>query len=233
LDGIKNSGKSPGYLTETGKVSCIFTPQSLWRFAKDKAAKTSLKSEKFFLNLLKSRGKYKMARKEKEIFVKDFQDKVQSTGAVVLTEYQGLTVVELNELRAKLRPLNCEYTIIKNSLGKIALKNAGMEDFAKHFEGPIAVALEKGDPITTAKVLVDFAKEHKKLKIKVALFEKKIILDKDIKALAALPSKEVLLSQLLRTMNAPITNLVGVLSANVKKLVYVLDAIKNKAESKK
>jgi large subunit ribosomal protein L10 len=173
-----------------------------------------------------------MPKKEKEIAVQELTDKINKNKSVVLTEYQGLTVAEISELRAKLRPLGCEYKVIKNTLSKIALKNAGLEEFSKLFSGPTAIAIEQGDPVAPAKILIDFSKEHAKLKIKAGLLGDKILSSDEIKSLASLPSREVLLAKLLGTMNAPITGLVNVLQGNIRNLVYVLEAVRKQKEQK-
>ena len=174
-----------------------------------------------------------MSRKEKELIVDDLSDKIKSTKGIVLTDYQGLTVAEISELRAKLRPLKCEYKVVKNTLSKLALKKAGITEFEKHLKGPTAVAIEKGDPVSISKVLVDFSKEHNKLKLKAGLLGGKILSIDDIKALAILPSREVLIAKLLGTMNAPITSFVRVLNAVPSSLVYVLEAIRKQKDSVK
>lgn len=173
-----------------------------------------------------------MPNKEKETLVQDLTEKIKKNSGLVLTEYQGLTVAEISELRAKLRPVKCEYKVIKNTLSKLALKNAGIESFAAHFTGPTAVAIENGDPVSTAKVLLDFSKEHSKLKLKAGLLGDKLLSSEDLKALANLPSREVLLAKLLGTMQAPITGLVSVLSETTRNFVYVLEAIRKKQEAK-
>lgn len=167
-----------------------------------------------------------MPRKEKEQAVQELTEKIKGKSGVVLTEYQGLTVAEIDELRAKLRPLNCEYRVIKNTLSKIALKEAGLEEFAKHFEGPTAIAIEKGDPVGPAKVLIDFSKEHEKLKLKAGILGNKMLSVTEIKALASLPSREALIAKLLGTLKAPMYNLVNVLQAMPRNMVYVLEAIR-------
>jgi len=172
-----------------------------------------------------------MPRKEKELLVKDLTENIKSTTGVILTDYQGLTVAEISELRAKLRPLKCEYTVLKNTLSKIALKNAGLEEFSKHFKGPTALAIEKGDPVAVSKILIDFAKEHNKLKIKAGLLGNKTLTIEEIKSLASLPSREVLIAKLLGTMNAPITSFVGVLAAVPRSFVYVLEAVRKQKEA--
>jgi len=174
-----------------------------------------------------------MPRKEKELIVDDLSDKIKTTNGVVLTDYQGLTVAEISELRAKLRPLKCEYKVIKNTLSKLALKKAGVADFEKYFKGPTAVAIQMGDPVSSSKVLIDFSKEHAKLKFKAGLLGGKILSIEDIKALANLPSREALIAKLLGTMNAPITSFVRVLNAVPSSLVYVLEAIRKQKEATK
>lgn len=168
-----------------------------------------------------------MATKEKELLVKELTEKLKDTSAVVVTEYQGLTVAELSELRAKLRAIKCEYTVVKNTLGRIALKNIGLDEFTGNLGGPTAIAIQKGDPVGAAKALLDFSKDHAKLKIKTGLLGTKVMSVAEIKALAALPSREVLIAKVLGTMQAPISGLVNVMQGNIRNVVYVLEAVKN------
>ena len=174
-----------------------------------------------------------MPRKEKELIVDDLSNKINTTNGVVLTEYQGLTVAEISELRAKLRPLQCEYKVIKNTLSRLAVKKSGIADLEKFLKGPTAVAIEKGDPVSVSKVLIDFSKEHTKLKLKAGLLGGKILTPADIKMLASLPSREALIAKLLGTMNAPITSFVRVLNAVPRSMVLVLEAIRKQKEAVK
>lgn len=174
-----------------------------------------------------------MAKIEKENFINEFTDflknNIDSNRGEVFTNYQGLTVAEISEIRAKLRLFNCKYTIVKNSLSKIALKKAGLDDLSSFFNGPTAVAIANGDKsdiISAAKFLIDYSKEHNKLKLKAGLLGKKILSEKEVSVLATLPTKEVLISKLLGTMNAPVRNLVYVLNATTKNFVYVIDAVR-------
>ena len=169
-----------------------------------------------------------MVKKEKELKVEELTNKIKRNSGIVLTEYQGLTVAEISDLRSQLRNIKCEYTVVKNTLSRIALKNVGLEDFSKYFEGPTAITIENGDPVAPAKILMNFAKTHAKLKIKAGVLENKVISASEIKVLSELPSKEVLIAMLLGTIQAPIRNLVNVLAANIRSIVYVLDAIKKK-----
>lgn len=172
-----------------------------------------------------------MPRKEKEVIVSGLSDKMKAMSGIVVTDYQGLTVAEISDLRAKLRPLKCEFKVLKNTLSRLALKSAGIEGFEQHFKGPTALAIENGDPVSVSKVLMDFSKEHAKLKVKAGLLGSKVLTPADIKSLAALPPRNVLVAKLLGTMNAPITNFVGVLSAVPRSLVYVLEAVKKQKEA--
>jgi len=171
-----------------------------------------------------------MVNKVKEAAVQTLSDKIKSNSSVLLTEYHGLTVAEITELRSKLRPAKCEYKVVKNTLSKKALKGLKLDSFGDLFTGPSALALNQGDPVLAAKILVDFSKEHAKLKLKAGLLGTKLLSEKEVRALASLPPRDVLLGQLLRTLNGPIQNFVNVLQANPRGLVTVLDAIRKQKE---
>ncbi|MFC1501445.1 50S ribosomal protein L10 [Elusimicrobiota bacterium] len=167
-------------------------------------------------------------KKEKELLVEKLTDKIKKNNNIVFTEYQGLTVSEISDLRSQLRACKCEYKVVKNTLSKIALKNAGLESFANYFDGPTAIAIENGDFVASAKVLAKFAKEHDKLKIKAGISDKKELSVENIKILSQLPSREVLIAKLLNVMQAPISGMVNVLQGTIRNFVYVLEAIKQK-----
>lgn len=172
-----------------------------------------------------------MQRSEKELVLTELTEKIRKNNGIVLTEYQGLTVAELNELRAKLRPLKSEYTIVKNTLSRLAMKNAGIAVADDQFVGPTGIAIQSGDPVGAAKVLLDFSKEHAKLKVKAGLLGTKVLTEKEVKALAALPTKEVLIGKLLGSIQSPLYGMVNVLQGTIRNAVYVLEAIrKQKAE---
>ena len=171
-----------------------------------------------------------MVNKIKETVVAELADKLKANTSVVLTEYQGLTVAEISELRSKLRPLKCEYKVVKNTLTKRALNNLKLDEFSQFFTGPSAIAIDNTDPVATAKVLVDFSKEHNKLKVKAGLMDGKILSLDDIKNLASLPSREVLLSKVFGTMQAPISGFVNVLAGTIRSFYNVVNAIKENKE---
>jgi large subunit ribosomal protein L10 len=159
--------------------------------------------------------------------VKNLAGKFKNMKGMILTEYHGLTVEEISELRSKLRSFDSEYVVVKNTLSEIALKEAGI-DAGNNFSGPTALVIENGDIVSPAKAIMDFAKTHAKLKIRAGYLEGKFVNAAVIEQLSSLPSKEVLIAKMLGSMNAPITGFVNVLAANIRGLVTVLDAIAKK-----
>jgi large subunit ribosomal protein L10 len=159
--------------------------------------------------------------------VKVLAEKFKSMKGMILTEYHGLSVEEISELRNKLRAQNSEYSIVKNTLSEIALKEAGI-DAGNNFSGPTALVIENGDVVSPAKVLMDFAKTHAKLKVRAGYLESKFVDASVVSQLSELPSREVLIAKMLGSMQAPISGFVNVLAANIRGLVTVLDAIAKK-----
>lgn len=157
--------------------------------------------------------------------VKALEEKFKNTPNLMLTTYQGLSTPDLNTLREKLKPLGSEYSVVKNTLTSIALKNIGLEEFAKYFTGPTALAFQKGDPAALSKTVVEFAKTNEKLKIVAGYLDGKILTDKQIKILATLPSREVLLTKIAILLNSPIQKLAVVLNAPMQKLAGILKAL--------
>jgi len=167
-------------------------------------------------------------RLAKEQLVNEIKEKLQKAVSMVLVDYRGLNVEEVTELRKKSREAGVEYKVYKNTLMTRAFNELGIKGFEDYLTGPNAIALGFGDPVTPAKIISEFAKVHDKLDIKVGMIENKVLSLEDVKALADLPSKEVLVAQVLGGLNAPITGFVNVLQANIRNLVYTLDAIKEK-----
>ncbi len=174
-----------------------------------------------------------MPTEDKKKIIAEFEEQARGSTGLLVTEYKGLKTVEFNELRQKLRPLRSEYRVVKNSLTRIALKNAGLDALADALQGPAAVVIERGDPVATIKTLYEFSKTHENLKVKAGYFEGKVLSGQELKAIAALPSREVLLATLLGTLQAPLIHLVGVLQAPVRDLACVLDAVAKKSAEKK
>jgi len=171
------------------------------------------------------------ARERKEQIVKEFKEKLEKAQTVILSNYKGLTVEDDTALRRKFKEANAEYKVYKNTLMTIAAKDLGYEELTNYLEGPTSVAFGYDDPVAPAKVLADFIKTHKGVEIKAGLVNGKFVTVEEIKALAELPSKEELIAKVLGSMNAPITNLVFVLSGTLRSLLYALNAVKEKKEA--
>ncbi|KGG79795.1 50S ribosomal protein L10 [Caloranaerobacter azorensis] len=168
---------------------------------------------------------------QKKQIVQEIKDKIDRAQAVVLVDYRGLNVEEVNELRKKYREAGVEYKVYKNTLMRFAFKEAGLEEFNNYLTGPNAVAFSYDDPVSAAKVTSEFAKEHDKLEIKAGIVDGEIIDINRVKELANLPSREVLIAQVLGGLNGPITGFANVLQGTIRKLVYALNAIKEKQEA--
>jgi large subunit ribosomal protein L10 len=162
---------------------------------------------------------------EKQAVVKVISDKLKAAKSIVLADYRGLTVEQDTELRSALRKAEVEYKVFKNTLTSLALKENGLDGLKPYLSGPTAVAISDKDPVAPAKVLSAFAKKFDKLELKAGVVEGKIIDLDGIKALAELPPKEVLISKVLGSFNAPISGFVNVLNGNLRGLAVALNAI--------
>jgi large subunit ribosomal protein L10 len=159
-----------------------------------------------------------MDRTNKESLATELKGKFEKANITLFADYKGLKSLEADELRRSLRAKQCEVKVLKNNIGRLITGDGSMGEDAKgvmdRVIGPTMIAFAYGDPAATAKVLNDFAKTHEALKIKESLLGKKLLLPADIVALAELPSRDVLLAQLL-----------GVLNGSARGFVYVLDQI--------
>ena len=168
---------------------------------------------------------------EKQKLVASIQDKLASSKLVIFTDYRGLTVEEMTQLRTKLRIPGVEYKVYKNTMLAFALRNLGYESFEDKLFGPNAVLFSQEDLVTPAKVITEFIKNYKKLEVKMVIIEGKVAEPNAVKDLAELPPREVLLAQVLGTMQAPITSFVRVLNANITGLARVIDQIREKKQA--
>jgi large subunit ribosomal protein L10 len=173
-------------------------------------------------------------RPEKVAVVAEVKERLETATSVVVTEYRGLTVAQLQELRGALRPAGGRYKVYKNTLVRRAADEAGM-DLAEHLTGPTALAFaepvgddERGDVVTVAKVLRDFAKAHPDLVIKGGLFDGQPIDADGIRALADIEPREVLLAKLAGAMAAPMQQFAGLLQALPRDFAYGLQALIDK-----
>ena len=165
---------------------------------------------------------------QKKALVEEIKEKVEKSQGMVLVDYRGLNVDEINELRANYRKAGVDYKVYKNTMMRFAFKEAGLEDFNEYLTGPNAVAFGFEDPVQAAKVSHDFAKDNEKLEIKAGIIDGKLIGLEEIKELADLPPREVLVAKALGGLNAPISGFANVLQGTVRNLVYVLEAVRAK-----
>ena len=163
----------------------------------------------------------------KQQLVQDIKAKIEKAASVVFVDYRGINVADDTELRNKLRSAGCEYHVYKNRIFKLALNNCGIHDFDDKLEGTLAVAFSFNSEIDAAKILKEFA-DKTSLTIKFGLLGKNYVDDAGIKALASLPSKDVLMAKLMGMLNAPITQLCSVMNGPVRGLTIALNAVATK-----
>lgn len=165
---------------------------------------------------------------QKQGIVEDIRTKFENCQSAILIDYRGLTVEEVTDLRNKFREAGVEYRVLKNTMIRRAVNALGIEGLDPVLEGPTAVAFGMEDAVAPAKIISEFIKQTEKTQIKAGVLEGKVVDVAEVNALAALPSREVLVAKVLGTMNAPITGFVTALSGNIRNLLYVLNAIGEK-----
>jgi large subunit ribosomal protein L10 len=168
-----------------------------------------------------------MARPDKAAAVAELTDEFRSSNGAVLTEYRGLTVAQLRQLRTTLGD-DVNYAVVKNTLTKIAAKDAGVESFDSLLAGPSAIAFIKGDPVVAAKGLRDFAKANPLLVIKGGVLEGKALGSDEINKLADLESREVLLAKLAGAMKAAPQQAVSLFAAPLSQAARLFAALQDK-----
>ena len=170
-----------------------------------------------------------MSRADKATAIAELSEKFKSSNAAVLTEYRGLTVAQITELRNSLRG-NATYAVVKNTLTQLAAKDAGVTAFDGQLVGPSAIAFVEGDPVEAAKGLRDFAKANPLLVIKGGVMEGKQLSADEITKLADLESREVLLAKLAGAMNASLSKAVYLFAAPLSQAARTVDALRAKVE---
>jgi len=162
----------------------------------------------------------------KSAVIEDITQRLQSADASVLTEYRGLTVTDLADLRAALRPASTDYKIYKNTLARRAAHDAGFTDMAELLEGPVAIAFVRadGDAVTAAKALRDFAKTNPNLVLKGGMLGPRVLTVADVEALADVPPRDVLLARLAGGFQAPLVKAAGLFQAFTRNFAYGLKA---------
>jgi large subunit ribosomal protein L10 len=166
-----------------------------------------------------------MARPEKVAVVDEIRTKLAEADATVLTEYRGLTVHELADLRGSLRGSGTEYKVFKNTLARRAIEGAGYDEITSMFEGPVALAFVRGDAAAAAKALRDFGRDNPALVVKGGLLGERVITPSEIAALADLPSRDVMLGQIAGMFQAPLTKAAGLFQAFTRNFAYGIKAL--------
>jgi large subunit ribosomal protein L10 len=147
---------------------------------------------------------------------------------VVFTDYKGMTVAELTELRRLLKKSSLDYSVVKNTLARIAAKDTGVAAAENVFKGPVGIAIGYDDPVLVVKKVLEFTKTNEKIRVKGAVVEGRLCEPAEVKEIADLPSREVMLSILAGAFQAPLSKMARALSATVSSFAYAVQALQNK-----
>ena len=175
-----------------------------------------------------------MKRANKESFVTGFQDRVRTAPVFYLTDFSGLSVKAMTELRHRLREAGAEYVVVKNRLVLRALRDLDLElpELADQLAGPTGIVLAGESPVESAKALTDFAKANENRPVfKVGLVDQKVVAAGQFQRLATLPPREVLLAQLAGALEAPLAAFVGVMEAKLQEAAGLFESLRSKRES--
>jgi large subunit ribosomal protein L10 len=170
------------------------------------------------------------------IFKETSENRIKNTlkesNAVFIVKYSGVKSPDMSALRISLRGSNASLFVVKNSVARRALKASGLETIVKGIDGPCGLVFVKDEPVAVSKVLCNFTKDHEAMKLEGGSMNEKVLEKKDIEAMSKLPSREVLLAQVVGALNAPISGFVITLNQLLAKFVICLDQIKQKKEGK-
>jgi len=172
-----------------------------------------------------------LQRAQKAEIIEALREKAERAGIMVVTDFKGLKVEELTDLRVKLRAVGVDYQVVKNTLARLAVKDGIHDSLKDHFKETCGVAFGYADPVIAAKVLVDYAKGSKKFTIRLASLTGQIIDENGVKDLSKLPSREELLAKTLGTMNAVPTNFVCLFANMIRGMLNALNGIKEQKEA--
>jgi large subunit ribosomal protein L10 len=159
---------------------------------------------------------------EKVETVEEFKSRLDGAKTVLVTEYRGLTVQQLSDLRKQLRGVSAQYKIIKNRLARLAMTDSDLSKLSPHLKGPTGMVISKEDPVAVAKALHTFARTNQALAIKAGFIEGQVLPPAELKALSELPSKDAIRAQIIGAIQGPLAQLVGLLQAPQRELAYVL-----------
>ncbi len=163
-----------------------------------------------------------MPTSEKAGTIEELRKRLGGATAAVLTEYRGLTVQQMSDLRKQLRAASAEYRVVKNRLARVAIEGSALASLRPHLTGPIGVVIARKDPAAVAKALQSFAKTNPALQVRVGVVDGQLLDPQGLKAVADLPSREALRSQLVGAIQGPLAQLVGLLQAPQRELAFIL-----------
>ncbi|MBD3367547.1 MAG: 50S ribosomal protein L10 [Candidatus Eisenbacteria bacterium] len=166
-----------------------------------------------------------MMRAEKEARVEELTKFLQGNNVILLSDFTGLDVETATEIRRRFREESVEFRVVKNTLARLAARQVGLNELAEYLEGPNAVVLSKDDPVAPAKILAEFEKKNDSPKIKRGWVESVLMSEAQIRQLAELPPKEVLLAQIAAGFQAPVAGFTRLLHEMLRQLVSVLDEV--------
>ena len=173
-----------------------------------------------------------MNKEQKSAAVGELHEKLSGAKAFYLTDFSGMTVKQITVFRRRLRAQGVDYVVVKNTLAQRALQDLELPDIGASFAGPTGVVIGRNDAVAAAKVITDFAREHdNKPKVKLGIVERKEVGPAQIKVLAELPPREVLLAQLAGGLNAPMSRLAGGMQSLVAGLARAVDALRQQREA--
>lgn len=162
---------------------------------------------------------------QKEARVEELKKQLMSKSSVLLGDFTGMDVATATEMRQRLREASVEYRVVKNSLAKLAMEEAGFSALTEHMSGPNGFVMTDGDAAIAAKIMVEFEKNKKTPRIRTGIIDAAVVTAADIRRIAELPSREVLLAQIAAGLQAPVVGLARLLNELSRKLVATLDAV--------
>lgn len=165
-----------------------------------------------------------MPTAQKAAQIDELVDRLSRSQLTVIADYRGLSVTALQEFRAKLKPLEAEFKVAKNTLTRIAAEQAGIEGLEPQLEGPTAILFAYGDIVAPAKAINDFARTSRILQVRAGVLNSQVVTPADIEAISSLPPREELLGKLVGLLASPMTRTAGVLSGPARSVVYLANA---------
>jgi large subunit ribosomal protein L10 len=166
-----------------------------------------------------------LKREEKAVLIDQLHDELGKSQAVFVTDYTGLNVEKITQLRKSIKDAGGSYRVVKNTLLSRAAHDTPASKLDEFLAGPTAIAIALKDPVAIAKALVNFAKDNEQLEIQSGVLGIQVLKPEDVQSLAKMPGREELLAKMLGSINAPVSNFVGVFAAMLRQLLYVLSAI--------